>query len=45
VGYGAEQKESRTQYDATRVHWQVYSPRKVELNPEPENAAQENPKE
>jgi nitroreductase len=30
VGYADEEKESRTQYDPDRVHWQVYSPRKAE---------------
>ena len=28
VGYPAEQKEARTQYDEIRVHWQVYETRK-----------------
>ena len=28
VGYPAEQKEARTQYDAHRVYWQVYEERK-----------------
>jgi nitroreductase len=28
VGYAAEQKPTRTQYDAHRVHWQRYEPRK-----------------
>jgi nitroreductase len=28
VGYPAEQKEARTQYDAQRVYWQVYEKRK-----------------
>ena len=25
VGYPAEEKEPRTQYDETRVHWEKYS--------------------
>lgn len=29
VGHPAEQKEPRTQYDAQRVFWQHYAPRKV----------------
>jgi len=45
VGYGAEQKESRTQYDPDRVHWQVYSPRKVDLQPEPESTTKDISKE
>jgi len=28
VGYPAEQKEARTQYDEHRVHWQIYEDRK-----------------
>lgn len=28
VGYPAEQKAHRTQYDEHRVHWQIYQPRK-----------------
>jgi nitroreductase len=28
VGYPAEQKEARTNYDEHRVHWQQYEPRK-----------------
>jgi nitroreductase len=28
VGYPAEEKRPRTQYDAYRVHWQQYEPRK-----------------
>jgi nitroreductase len=28
VGYPAEQKEARTQYDENRVHWQIYEERK-----------------
>jgi nitroreductase len=28
VGYPAEKKEARTQYDEHRVHWQVYEERK-----------------
>jgi nitroreductase len=26
LGYPAEQKESRTQYDEKRIHWQLYEP-------------------
>ncbi len=28
IGYSAEKKEARTQYDDHRVHWQLYEPRK-----------------
>ena len=28
IGYPAEQKEARTQYDEHRVHWQIYEERK-----------------
>lgn len=28
VGYSAEEKPARTQYDAHRIHWQQYEPRK-----------------
>ncbi len=28
VGYSAEEKEPRTQYDERRVHWEQYEPRK-----------------
>jgi nitroreductase len=28
IGYAAEDKEPRTQYDETRVHWQHYKPHK-----------------
>lgn len=31
VGYPAEQKPARTQYDEHRVHWQTYEPRKRKL--------------
>ena len=45
VGYGAEQKESRSQYDPERVHWQVYSPHNVELEPSAETASPKTTKE
>lgn len=31
LGYPAEEKTARTQYDERRVHWQVYEPRKPRL--------------
>ncbi len=45
VGYGAEEKESRTQYDTERVHWQVYSPHNAEPDPATETAAKATTKE
>ena len=45
VGYADEAKESRTQYDPERVHWQEYLPRKEGINPFPDAQTQDNHKE